>query len=427
MEQTKWKPVVKKLYKLIQDNDLSENFWQAIHDAKSANVPDLDKINSLDDYLNDINEFLSWMPTENEKGDVIYNKICLFYWILNQNTLSRFQSETLPKAMGQPLPFFSAWMVEYANALGAFYDETASIDKETIETFYKSPPYHMEIYERPPNDWQTFNEFFARHVKKGERDPDHPYDARYIVSAADSVFDGWWDVTPGNKVIFVKGVPWDIGSLLEGSDYADRFKGGKFMHAFLNTTDYHRQQAPVAGVILEAKVIQGAVYLEVVPSTDPTSPMAPPANGDGPPEHRNKFSMRRRMTEGKTDANIIRREYQHMLPGGGKSTIPTGGVSAPDHPGYQFLQSRGCIIIDSAIGLVAVLPIGMAQVSSVKLSVIKDHPVKKGDELSYFQFGGSDIVMVFEEKCQVNFTAKVGTHYKTGNTIATATVVGPNK
>ena len=73
---------------------------------------------------------------------------------------------------------------------------------------------------------------------------------------------------------------------------------------------------------------------------------------------------------------------------------------APDHPGYQFIQRRGCIIIDTEgpNGLVAVLPIGMFQVSSINLSVKVGQSVKKGEEISWFQFGGSDVVLVFEQK-----------------------------
>jgi hypothetical protein len=37
--------------------------------------------------------------------------------------------------------------------------------------------------------------------------------------------------------------------------------------------------------------------------------------------------------------------------------------------------------------------------------------LEKGEMFSYFQFGGSDIVMVFERKANVNVTAKVGVHY----------------
>lgn len=74
-------------------------------------------------------------------------------------------------------------------------------------------------------------------------------------------------------------------------------------------------------------------------------------------------------------------------------------LDAADTPGYQFLQMRGLIMIDSpTLGLVAVLPIGMALVSSVKLCVSVGQEVEKGEEISTFQFGGSDIVLVFQKK-----------------------------
>jgi len=400
------------------ENDWILNFNQAIADAKRANVPDLDHIDSLSDYLNALNEYLSWKPSEKERGDVIYNKICLFYWILEQRTTSRLQSEVLPNQADKQLTILSGWMRDYANSLGAFYDTEASIDAETIETFYNSPPYRMEDYERPPGDWKTFNEFFARHVKPGLRPTDEPDNPEVIVSGADSVFDGKWPVDDENNVFFVKGVPWNIKELLKGSEYADSFEGGVFMHAFLNTTDYHRQHAPVPGTIVEAKVIQGAAYLEVVPVTDPSSP-----KDHNQEPTRNMFSMRRCMNEGMTDANMIRHEYRDGIipgyPSGMKSKF-VRGLNAPDSPGYQFLQARGCIVINSPIGLVAMLPVGMAQVSSVRLSVEKGDEVKKGDEVSYFQFGGSDYILVFEKGSQVDITAVQGSHYLTGQQIATA-------
>ncbi|KAL7270598.1 hypothetical protein RUND412_006688 [Rhizina undulata] len=426
MSQREWEPIVKELAQLIKDNDWSQNFYQAIADAKKADIPALDKINDLDDYLNSINDFLFWKPSENEKGDVVYNHICLFYWILDQPTLSLLQSQILPKEAGKPLTVLSKWMVDYANSLGAFYDKTDSINAATIQSFYDSPPYHMEIYKRPDEDWKTFNEFFAREVKDGERNPDDPTNPEVIVSAADSVFDGFWNVDDENNVFFVKGVPWNIKTLLDGCDHADAFKGGKFMHAFLNTTDYHRQHAPIMGTIVESKVIQGAAYLEVVPTPDPTST---PLIAGGP--LRNKFSMRRRLTEGKTDAGIIRREYQGIrdAPDSDFLNAPFKGVDAPDNPGYQFLQSRGCMVIDSPIGLVGVLPIGMAQVSSVKIldHIKPGYNVEKGEEISKFQFGGSDIVLVFEAGAEVDFSKTiVGKHYNTGETLATATLPSIN-
>ena len=89
---------------------------------------------------------------------------------------------------------------------------------------------------------------------------------------------------------------------------------------------------------------------------------------------------------------------------------------APDDAGYEFIQTRGCIIIDTGAvnGLVAVLPIGMAQVSSIKLSKQEGDMVKKGEEISWFEFGGSDIVLVFEKEADPNSFALMGEHHLMG-------------
>ena len=79
------------------------------------------------------------------------------------------------------------------------------------------------------------------------------------------------------------------------------------------------------------------------------------------------------------------------------------------------------ILIESEIGLVAVMPIGMAQVGSVVLSVKPGDYVQKGQELSYFQFGGSDIIMVFQKKANIKFSQELGKHYNFGTAVANAT------
>ena len=65
------------------------------------------------------------------------------------------------------------------------------------------------------------------------------------------------------------------------------------------------------------------------------------------------------------------------------------------------------------------LPIGMAQVSSVTMSAEAGAALTKGEEFGYFAFGGSDIVMLFEAG-KVELDAKVGTHYKQGRAIGHA-------
>lgn len=106
---------------------------------------------------------------------------------------------------------------------------------------------------------------------------------------------------------------------------------------------------------------------------------------------------------------------------------PTRSLDVPNSAGYQFIQARALILIKTDdIGLVAVLPIGMAQVSSVKLSVGAGSDVKKGDELAYFQLGGSDVVTVFQKCANVEFTAKATWHYNYGKQIATANPLPAN-
>ena len=154
-----------------------------------------------------------------------------------------------------------------------------------------------------------------------------------------------------------------------------------WMHQFLNTTDYHRQHASVGGKVLEARVIQGATWLGVE---------AIPIEGD---------------EKGRT--KIVRRK-----------------LNALDEAGYQFIQTRGLIVIESKIGKVAILPMGMAQVSSIIVTCEEGDVLRKGEEISYFQFGGSDIVVVFQRASNVSITAQPGVHYKTGTRIAQAFPVG---
>ncbi|OJJ58352.1 hypothetical protein ASPSYDRAFT_90525 [Aspergillus sydowii CBS 593.65] len=80
-----------------------------------------------------------------------------------------------------------------------------------------------------------------------------------------------------------------------------------------------------------------------------------------------------------------------------KKKVEFRSLDAPDDAGYQWCQTRGLIIIDTVVhGKVAVLLIRMAQVSSVAMSVQKEYCVQKGDKISYFLLGGSDIAIVFQ-------------------------------
>jgi len=254
---------------------------------------------------------------------------------------------------------FNAWLKAYVSAWGEFLDTPASA--AGIDTFVSMPNYNVDDYFVGPSGWLTFNQFFAREVRPGKRPIEAPRDDSVIVSPADAVFKGHWPIEE-DSTITVKGAKWAIAELLDGSPYEDAFRGGIYAHSFLFVDDYHRYHVPVGGVVKEIRNISGRVYLDVRRGED-------------------------------------------------------GSFDILDGDTYQFNQERGLIIIDSPeVGLVAVLPIGMAYVSSVNLTPEVGAELRKGDEFGFFLFGGSDIVMLFQDK-DVVLDAEVGRKYLQGQRI----------
>jgi len=258
---------------------------------------------------------------------------------------------------------FSDWLGRVAAAWGSFLDTPASA--AGIESFASLPQFNVDDYFAGPSGWQTFNQFFAREIRPGKRPIEAPGDDTVIVSPADATFMGAWPIDE-RSAITVKGARWPIADLLDGSPHAGAFAGGIYAHSFLDVTDYHRFHVPVAGVIREVRNVHGRVYLDVV---------------------RN----------------------------------PDGSLGSVDGDTFQFNQERGLVIIESpTAGLVAVVPVGMTLISSVVLEPEPGAGLRKGDELGYFQFGGSDIVLLFQEP--VALEAETGTKYLQGQRIGR---VGP--
>lgn len=384
MANKTYSPIVQELIDMIDKNGWRDKFQQALDKARSYNTIEYEPIKTLDDYFDWCESNLHWVPKEDPEGDVVYKHVTMFYFLLDQSPVKELQTPIIPSQLKDnvmpPLTPLSEWMRRFVISLGQWMDTPESIDDEAVKSYYDSPRYNMDDYVMPMGGWKTFNQFFARSVKPGYRPVAAVNDDHIIVSPADSTNDGQWEVNADSQVN-IKGLEWSIEELLEGSKYKDDFKGGIWIHQFLNTTDYHRQHAAVGGKVLEARVIQGATWLGI--TTEPI---------EGDPQGRN---------------TIVRRK-----------------LTALDEAGYQFLQTRGLIVIQSKIGKVAILPMGMAQVSSIVVTAEEGVTLRKGEEISYFQFGGSDIVMVFERASNVSITAQPGVHYKTGTRIAEAYPVG---
>jgi len=338
-QSTRHVPVVEDLIQLLQArSDLQAALEGAIRTA------DLDGLRDMDSFLAYLDGFVTLVPTQHE----LYTGL-KFRYIVDQAPGDQLNGDKS----------FSAWMKKFAEAWGQFLDTPASA--AGIPSFTARPSYHIDDYVVGPSGWLTFNQFFAREVKPGKRPIAAPFDDKVIVSPADSVFAGMWDIDADSKVT-VKGVTWPIAKLLDGSPYQDAFKNGIYTHSFLNVDDYHRYHVPVAGEIKEVRKIEGRVYLNVVRKAD-------------------------------------------------------GSLGIIDGDTYQYNQERGLIVIDSPeAGLVAVLPVGMGSVSSVNLTPEVGARLQKGDEFGFFMFGGSDIVMLFQNK-KVVIDAEVGKKYLQGQRI----------
>jgi phosphatidylserine decarboxylase len=258
---------------------------------------------------------------------------------------------------------FNRWMCDFAKAWGSFLDTPESA--AGVSTYKKDPAYAMWQYVEPKGGWACFNDFFARQMKPGLRPIAGSRQDSIITSPADCTFMSKAHIDKDSNITFKHTHTYNIMDLLAGSPYRDRFHGGLYAHSFLGPNDYHRFHAPVRGTVLECRSITGRVFLQVT-----------------------------------IDEN--------------------GEFQAPDDVdnGYEFVQERGLIIFDSPVGLVACLPIGMAQVSSVNMNAVVGSYLDKGDEFGYFMFGGSDIILLFEKDSGVEVTAAPMVHTNVGVAVA---------
>jgi phosphatidylserine decarboxylase precursor len=341
-------PIVDELITLLRTKpELKEALEESIERAEIKSVL------TLEDYYEFLNEMVVWIPTTRSVG-----KGMVFYYLINHSP--ELQEDDL----------FQEWVGKFAEDLGSFLDTPESA--KGIETFLITD-YFPSNYLVGPSGWLTFNQFFAREVRPGKRPIAELCNDGVIVSPADSVFQGQWEIDENsNKLIHVKNLDWTIEELLNIEDHPeeseklkDLFAGGIFMHGFLNVYDYHRYHVPVGGEVMAVWNIHGRKFLDVFKRAD-------------------------------------------------------GSIGVRDGEDYQYRQERGLVIIKSPkVGYVAVLPIGMAQVSSVNLNVEVGAVLHKGQEFGYFLFGGSDIIVLFQ-KDKVRITAEKGKKYLQGEKIGEA-------
>ncbi|MCB1036630.1 MAG: phophatidylserine decarboxylase associated domain-containing protein, partial [Acidobacteria bacterium] len=215
--------------------------------------------------------------------------------------------------------------------------------------------YEFVIPDRsaPHWGWTSYNAYFHRQIKAECRPLAGPGDPKVIVSANDGKVYAIRRGVKRQDRFWVKGQPYSLENMLDGSAYVDRFVGGDVFQTFLSGANYHRWRSPIAGTVKDARVVEALMFSD--------------AESAGPDTTAGTFSQ------------------------GYETSVNTRGL--------VFIESD-----DPAIGLVCVMPVGITEISSVTIQVRRGQRVEKGEELGFFSYGGSSMALVFQPGAVAEFT-----------------------
>ena len=280
-----------------------------------------------------------------------------YFWFLVQQPLEKLEGRGYYYPTVEFVEPFASWLTTYANSWG----DWLSTEESWNDTYYNlvatDPDWGISKgWYEDGSRWRTYNDFFSRRLAS----PDvRPVADAEVVSPADSWPKELWTIGDDNRLEYpatlqIKTAKLsDIAQLIgEDSEYKDAFAGGTLTHTFLDVNDYHRYHSPVSGTIRELRHIPGV------------------AAGGG-------------YTLWDNDEKLY---YYH------------------NDMGFQMVETRSCAIIETDdYGLVAMMPIGMSQICSCNWleSLHVGDRLERGQEMGYFLFGGSDIVLIFQRDVNV--------------------------
>ena len=372
---------------LDKDPEAKALLVKAIDIAKTVNPdPDTNPAQTLEQYY----DYLDWsakcLPADiipQPVGRTLYDKIDqsvdYFYFILDI-PLEELKDRNLYYPTLQYIEPFKSWFPKYHDGWALFLNSEESWKPEYQELVMSDPMFGLQNgwYEDASN-WHSFNDFFCRRLSSPDARPiASPDDDSVVATGADSQPQGVWEIDDNGDLIQKKGVIIKsrqfnaVDDLLgPDSEFRGQFKGGTLTHTFLDVNDYHRYHFPVSGTIRELRKIQAIDAAGGITIWD-------------------------------AEAQRYRLEC--------------------DIPGWQMIETRGLVVIETEeYGLVAMLPIGMSQISSINfVETLKvGDKVTKGQELGWFLFGGSDIVYLFQN--MVNFELETLEHQLQGQKLGTLT------
>jgi phosphatidylserine decarboxylase len=218
--------------------------------------------------------------------------------------------------------------------------------------------------KQPHWGFRSWDEFFTRQLRAGARPVAHPDDDSVIVNACESAPYRIARHVEYRDTFWIKSQPYSIVHMLANDSLAPLFTGATIYQAYLNPLSYHRWHSPVSGTVTKAYVKDGTYYAEAAShGFDPAGPNDSQAF----------------ITEVATRAVIF--------------------IEA-DNPD---------------IGLMCILAVGMAEVSSCQITAYEGQRLRKGEQIGMFHYGGSTHCLVFRPGVKLEFDhhgQKPGLHAK---------------
>jgi phosphatidylserine decarboxylase len=229
------------------------------------------------------------------------------------------------------------------------------LSKLFIRKFAKT--YQIDVHEAEHDltQYQSLNQFFTRRLRAGAR----PIDSgeHVVVSPVDAIITGMGKIERG-LLLNVKGQDYTLSELLQDEQKTKQFTSGFYFVLYLSPRDYHRIHTPVRGTILEKRHLPGKVY---------------PVN---------EFGLR------------------HMKRVLSRNERLITYIRAITHQEF------------------AVVKVGALNVSSIQYVNPLPQELEKGDELAYFEFG-STIVLLIDQDFIPDQAVSLGERVKMGTSLGT--------
>jgi phosphatidylserine decarboxylase len=345
-EQVVLHPVLQEFQELIDRDPVVRMYLnQMIEQVPSTKPYDQRHLESVEQMLRVINELLTMAPEFGESSMVATPLNAILDWPMG--TPAGFAAFRHPRINASLKKILGVWC-EFLSGPESLYvlnDSPAG---------WKCPEAQrkvgMDQYEHDPEaehwGFESWNDFFTRRFKDGERPVASPEDDKVIANACESTPYGISMDVKRRDRFWIKSQPYSLQDMLANDDSADQFEGGTVYQAFLSAINYHRWHSPVAGTIVRAFGQEGTYYSEAD-------------------------------SEGKD------------------AVEPTNSQSYLAH-----VAARAIILIeadDPVIGLMGFVAVGMSEVSScvIDSKLAPGYHLEKGEELGYFQYGGSTYCLVF--------------------------------